>query len=71
MLLLLFSVKTDEEVFLTPTLTLPTVFELSYNASSITSTFALESILGKFSLKTPEQGELAHSQNMLNHCFLR
>lgn len=27
MLLLLFSVKTDEEVFLTPTLTLPTVFE--------------------------------------------
>ncbi|XP_025093580.1 glycerol-3-phosphate acyltransferase 1, mitochondrial-like isoform X2 [Pomacea canaliculata] len=39
------SVKTDEEVFLTPTLTLPTVFELSYNASSITSTFALESIL--------------------------
>lgn len=39
------SLTDDQDLFLTPNLAMPAVFELSYYASSITTTFALESIL--------------------------
>ena len=40
------SVSEEGDVVLTPNLSLPEVFELSYHANTLTTSFALESILG-------------------------
>ncbi len=36
----------ESEVMFTPSIELPHVFELSYYANTVTSTFALESVVG-------------------------
>ena len=37
----------DEEIFLSPVIELPHVFELSYYGNQVISVFALESVIGK------------------------
>ena len=42
----------ESEFMFTPSIELPHVFELSYYANTVTSTFALESVIGKKTKKS-------------------